>query len=107
MSSTVSNVIANVSNVGGIMGLALQGVVGVAVVYKNTGSPHTTLKEAWETLLNIKARLDAVTPQRRQRIEAAAVRRQCRGLADIEAEFHKYVLFCIRHPFAPSEPHNN
>lgn len=89
------------------MGLALQGVVGVAVVYKNTGSPHTTLKEAWETLLNIKARLDAVTPQRRQRIEAAAVRRQCRGLADIEAEFHKYVLFCIRHPFAPSEPHNN
>ena len=82
------------------MGLAIQGVVGLAVGYQTVASPHTTLQETWQTLLNIKTHLEAVNPKRRQRIEAAAQMSQCRSLEDIENEFEEYVLSCIRLTFA-------
>ena len=87
------NVLSNVSNAGGLVGLALQGAVGLAVGYQAIGSPHTVLQETWEKLGNIKIHLDAVTPERRKRIEAAAAMRLCRNLADIESHFREYVPF--------------
>lgn len=69
------------------MGLAIQGVVGAAVGYQVIGSPHTTLQETWERLRNIRTHLKAITPERRQRIEAAAAMRLCRSLTDIQKQF--------------------
>lgn len=60
--------------------------------YKTIGSPYTSLQETWETLKNIKTSLDAIPDERRQKIEAAAQRRFCRSIADIEKEFQEYVL---------------
>jgi len=87
------NTLGNVSNAGGIVGLAIQGAVGLAIGYQTIGSPHTTLQETWERLRNIRTHLKAVTPERRQRIEAAAAMRLCRSLTDIENNFQEYVPF--------------
>jgi len=81
------NVLADVSNAGGIVGLALQGAVGLAVGYQAIGSPHTALKETWERLGNIRTHLKAVTPERKRRIDAAAAMRLCRTLTSIENQF--------------------
>jgi hypothetical protein len=86
--SSVCNTLGNISNAGSLVGLAVQGAVGLAVGYQTIGSPHTTLQETWETLRNIKTHLDAVNPKRRQKIEAAASKRQCRSLEDIEHEYY-------------------
>jgi hypothetical protein len=88
--------IGEVSNTAGLVVLGLQGAFGLAVGYKNIGSPHNTLKETLEALRNIKTRLDAVTPDQRQKIEAAAAMRKCRSLTDIDSEFQKYVSFVLR-----------
>jgi hypothetical protein len=87
------NILGNVSNAGGIVGLAVQGAVGLAVGYQAIVSPHAALRETWETLGNIRTHLDAVTPERRQRIEAAAAMRLCRNLSHIEEHFQEYVPF--------------
>jgi hypothetical protein len=87
------NLFEDVSNAGSIVGLALQGAVGLAVGYQAIGSPHTALKETWERLGNIRILLKAVTSERRQRIEAAAAMRLCRSLTHIEEHFQEYVPF--------------
>jgi hypothetical protein len=84
---------ADVSNAGGIVGLAIQGAVGLAVGYQTLGSPHTTLEETWEKLRNIRTHLKSVTDERRQRIEAAAAMRLCRSLTNIEEHLQEYVPF--------------
>jgi hypothetical protein len=87
------NVLGDVSNAGSMVGLAIQGAVGLAVGYKAIGSPHTTLQDTWESLRIIRTHLKAVTPERRQRIEAAAAMRLCRSLTDIDNQFQEYVPF--------------
>jgi hypothetical protein len=92
-SACACDILSDVSNAGSLVGLAIQGVVGLAVGYQAIGSPHTALQETWEKLGNIRTHLDAVTPERRQRIEAAAAMRLCRSLTDIEGHFREYVPF--------------
>ena len=84
------NVLANVSNAGGLVGLAIQGGVGLAVGYRAiAGSPHSTLQESWETLRTIRIHLKEVTLERRKRIEAAAAMKLCRSLTSIEIQFQE------------------
>lgn len=89
MASAFFNEIAN----GGNVASAIQGVVGLAEKYRSNGSPYSTLRDAWNTLLDIKTHLEAVTPERREKIEAAAAMGQCKTLTDIVDEFQEYVPF--------------
>src|SRR5258707_5356599 len=57
------NTFGNVSNAGSVVGLAIQGAVGLAVGYQYIGSPHTSLQETWQRLRNIRTQLKAVTPE--------------------------------------------
>lgn len=91
--SGACNVLSDVSNVGGIAGLAVQGAIGLAVGYRAIFSPHVALQETWEKLGNIRIHLKEVTPERRERIEAAAAMKLCRSLTDIETNFREYVPF--------------
>lgn len=91
--SGACSVFGNLANAGGLAGLAAQGAIGLAVGYKTIYSPHTTLRGTWETLLNIKAHLEAITDEQRLKIEAAAQMRLCKSLTDINREFQEYVPF--------------
>jgi len=89
MDTTVSacNTFGNVSNAGSVAALAIQAAVGLAVGYRKGFSPHSTLQETWQKLGNIQTHLNAVTPERRRRIEAAAAIGLCRTLTDIGDHF--------------------
>jgi hypothetical protein len=81
------------TNGGNLVEYAIQGAIGLALGYQTIGSPQTTLQETWKTLIDIRTHLKAVTPERRQKIEAAAAMKQCRSLLDIEKELQEYVSF--------------
>jgi len=89
MTSSSWNALGDVSAASSIATLAVQGVVAAAVHvgYRSVGSPHSSLRETWDTLLSIKTRLEAVSTEQRKKIEAAAVMKKCRSLTDIEDEF--------------------
>jgi hypothetical protein len=91
MASAACNMLSNVSNGSSLAVLAVQGVAGLAFGYQSIYSPHTTLQETWDTLISIKTHLETINPKRRQIIEAAAAKRKCRRIEDIEDEFHEYV----------------
>ncbi|KAI0000225.1 hypothetical protein BJV74DRAFT_882874 [Russula compacta] len=81
------NTVGNIANMGSIGGLVIQGATGIVAGYQMIGSPYTSLRETWRTLKDIKISLEAIPDGRRQKIEAAAQRRLCRSLTDIEKVF--------------------
>src|SRR5260221_8388664 len=80
-----------VAGAGHAVATVLSTAVALHSGYKTIGSPHTTLQDTWEKLHNIKDYLATVTDERRQKIEAAAQKRHCKSLADIEVQFQEYV----------------
>jgi len=56
--------------------------------YNSFASPHTRLQGTWQQLLDIKTYLEVITPERREKIEAAAKNKRCRSLANLEDQFH-------------------
>ena len=71
--------------------MALQGAFSIGAGYQKFGSPNTTLQETWGKLQLIKEHLEAVSDERRQKIEAAAAAEdaRCRSLTDIEDSFRE------------------
>jgi len=65
--------------------------VALRTGYQAVGSPNTTLEDTWKKLHNIKDYLEKITDEQRQKIEAAAKKRHCKSLADIEDQFQEYV----------------
>lgn len=84
MASVFFDSVAN----GGTVGFA-----GLAEEYRSNGSPYSTLRDTRNTLLDIKSYLEAVSPERQQKAEAAAAMGQCKTLRDIGEEFQEYVPF--------------
>ena len=73
--------------------------------YNSLVSPHSRLQGTWQQLLDIKTYLEVITPERREKIEAAAKDRRCKSLADLEDQFHEYVpLICLTLPSPESTP---
>lgn len=97
----------DVANTASLVEFAVQGAYGLGWSYKTVGSPNTTLKGTWETLCNIKTYLDAFTRisyERRQAIDAAAAKKKCKSLSDIENEFQKYAPSMHRLTFVLINP---
>jgi len=86
-SQAVCSTVGNLGNYGSLVGLGLQGLASVAIGYQSYGSPYTTLQEVWKTLQVIRTYLENIPSERRQKIEAAARRRLCRPLKEIEDQF--------------------
>jgi len=77
--------------VAGFTSFALSGAKNIVSVYHTYGSPSASLEHAVQALEKVKSRLQALSPQRREQIEAACQRKSASGetvksLKDLEAK---------------------
>jgi len=89
--NTFSNIVAGPSRVAN----AIISPLSMMIKYRNHSSPHTILQQCLEKLEYMQGLLDGISDQRRRKIEAAAGRRTCKHLRDIEFELDRYVLRVI------------
>ena len=80
-----------VASGGQIVAALFSTAVALRTGYQAIGSPYTTLEDTWKKLHAIKDYLEAIPDGQRQRIEAAAQKRRCKSVADIEDQFREYV----------------
>jgi len=78
-------------NVAGITTFALTGGKSIASIYQTYCSPSTSLEDSRKELEKVRSRLQALSPQRREQIEAACQRKPTSGvtvksLEDLEAQ---------------------
>jgi len=84
MSSEPWQTFGNVVNTAGLTGFAITGATTVLAGYKSYASPCASLAESKSMLETVKSRLQELSPQRREEIDAQCRASSCKSLKDLE-----------------------
>ncbi|KAH9962902.1 hypothetical protein BC827DRAFT_1375644 [Russula dissimulans] len=101
MASLALQVVENVTNFSGVTGVVIGG--GIASVYQSQYSPSTSLQQSEMELQKAKARLQSLSPRRREQLEAAfqaatSSEEGLKSLEDLEGELIETIFFLTEKP---------
>ena len=76
----------------GLAGFAITGATNVLGSYQTYGSPYASLVESERKLERVRSRLQELSPQRREEIEAQCRASNSKSLKGLEAELNLCVM---------------
>ena len=92
MSGESWQILGNIVNTAGVTGFAITGATTVLAGYQTYVSPYASLAESERKLDKVQSRLQELTPQQREEIDARSRASGSKGLTVLEKELIKYVL---------------
>jgi hypothetical protein len=92
MSSESWQALGNFVNSAGALGFAVTGATSILAGYQAYASPYALLAESERELERVRSRLQGLSPQRREEIDAQCRISNCKSLKDLEEDLDMCVL---------------